>query len=108
MGVEANARTRTVSTLFRSTGTLRCQLSDLPILNTTLGVTHFNHNRSVMTNTGNHLVKWRAQFAGNYKTAFINRTTIRRTSREKDPQGQLISYLEVEVPPGKEVSIVVN
>jgi hypothetical protein len=108
MGIEPNARTRTVSTLFRSTGTLRCQLSDLPILNTTLGITHFNHNRSAMTNTGSHQVKWRAQFAGNYKTAFINKTITRRTSHEKDPQGRLISWLEVEVPPGKEVSIVVN
>jgi len=108
MGVEPNALTHTVSTLFRSIGTRRCQLSDLPILNTTLAITHFNHTRSAMTNTGHHLVKWRAQFAGDYKTAFINRTTVRRTSHEKDPQGQLISYLEVEVPSGKEVSIVVK
>ncbi|HVW60226.1 MAG TPA: hypothetical protein VHC48_09335, partial [Puia sp.] len=58
MGVEVDARSRTVSTLYRGKG--RSELVDLPVLNTTITLTHFGDGRSSITNTGRHSFKWRA------------------------------------------------
>jgi len=79
MGVEVDARTRTVSTAYRGVG--RSELVNLPVLNTTITLTHFGDGRSSITNTGRHPFKWRAQ---------------------KISQGRVVAYREVDVAPGQQ------
>jgi hypothetical protein len=114
MGVEANALTRTVSTLYRSAGSDRSQLSGLPVLNTTLNLTHFSSARSAIANTGKHPFKWKALFAGDYERAFVNKgsgrkkDSGRKLEKERDGEGRVISYLEMEVAPGEQINIQVR
>ncbi|MBN9384166.1 MAG: hypothetical protein J0H74_25670 [Chitinophagaceae bacterium] len=82
MGVEVDARTRTVSTLYRGTG--RSQLIDLPILNTTITLTHDPNGSSSIINTGRYPFKWRAK---------------------KISQGRVIAYREVDVAPGQQKNV---
>ncbi|HEX9514163.1 MAG TPA: trehalase family glycosidase [Puia sp.] len=104
MGVDANAMTRTVSTLYRSEEPAKSQLIDLPVLNTTVTLTHFNPTRSTLINTGQHSFKWKARFAGYYTQALVG-DSWRKMQHEKGGHGQGISYLEVEVPPGKAINV---
>ena len=84
MGVDVDARTRTVSTLYRSAGPGRSQLVNLPVLNTTIILTHFGPGRSSIVNTGKYPFRWRAQFKNN--------------------QGLLISH-EMTVAPGQKKTV---
>ncbi|MHA4811329.1 hypothetical protein ACX0G9_24725 [Flavitalea flava] len=108
MGVEANAQTRTVSTIYRSGDSVRSQLIDLPVLNTTLTLTHFNPNWSAMVNTGKHPLHWKARFSGTFKKVLVNRNANLTLIHEKDQQGIIISSLEYEVKPGEEINIQVT
>jgi hypothetical protein len=126
MGVDVNAITRTVSTLYRSAGPVRSQLIHLPVLNTTLTLTHFSPARSAVINTGTHPFKWRARFAGDFAKAFVDKDmpggktasssgqppvagqTSRKLKKGTDRQGQVISWLELEVAPGEEISLKVK
>jgi hypothetical protein len=65
----------------KTTGT--SQLTNLPILNTTLTITHFNQTQSSIINTGQHPIQWKACFTGDY-----NKATITITGRDKKPVGQ--------------------
>ena len=108
MGVDANAITHTVSTLYRSDKPAKSQVADLPILNTNLTLTHFDKTRSSIINTGRHPFQWKAQFTGNYQEASINGNSHRKLKKGTDQQGQVISYLDVSVAPGEKVNIHVN
>jgi hypothetical protein len=81
MGVEVDARTKTVSTLYRGTGT--SQLTNLPVLNTTITLVHNNKQTSI-TNTGKFPFKWRAQ---------------------KISQGRVVACKEVGVAPGQQINM---
>lgn len=125
MGVDANALTRTVSTLYRNVlpaasslyreqpspalsqkpaSPAMAQLIDLPVLNTTVTLTHSGPTRSMIRNTGRHSFNWKARFAGDFAKARAG-DGWRKMQHEKDEQGHVISYLEVEVAPGKEINV---
>jgi hypothetical protein len=118
IGVDANAVTRTVSTLYRSDNKASAQLTGLPVFNTTLTVTHFGSTRSAIVNTGKHPFIWRARFSGDYKEAIVNSSLAgkglpgklrgSKLNQEKDRDGHLISWLEMEVAPGKKLNVRVR
>jgi hypothetical protein len=120
MGVDADASTRTVGTLYRSAeptessqsarssqSVRSSQLTDLPVLNTTVTLTHFSNSRSVLINTGQHSFRWKARFAGYFAKAFVN-DNWRKLKWETDQQGHVISYMEINVAPSEEVNIHVK
>jgi hypothetical protein len=85
MGVEVDARTRTVSTCYRSSDAASAQLVDLPVLNTTITLTHYGSGRSSIVNTGRHSFRWKAKL--------------------KNGQGREISFKEVTVAPGQKINV---
>jgi hypothetical protein len=82
MGVEGNARTRTLCTRYRGGG--RSELKALPVLNTTVDIIHYGNGRSVVKNTGKYRVRWR---------------------NEKEVGGKVVSYKEVDLGPGQQKTI---
>jgi len=110
MGVEGNAADGSVSTLYRAGDReqARSQLSGLPVLNTTLTITHFGRTRSAVRNTGKYPVRWRARFAGDYKTAFAGKDVMGKLNKERDEQGRILSWLEVTVAAGQEITVSVR
>jgi hypothetical protein len=85
MGVEVDARTRTVSTCYRSSDTASAQLVDLPVLNTTITLTHYGSGRSSIVNTGKHSFRWRAKL--------------------KNGQGREITFKAVTIAPGQKINM---
>jgi ABC-type sugar transport system ATPase subunit len=53
MGVEADARSQTITTLYRSTKNGSASLKKVPVLGTTISITHQNAKSSIVQNNGN-------------------------------------------------------
>ena len=107
MGVEPIPGTRTVTTLYRHEGPGSAWLSELPILGTTLTVRHVSPLESTVANTGRRRVVWRAQFSGSYENAGVGGKIV-SMYRHMDKWGRVISYVDVPLGAGQQVSVSVN
>lgn len=106
MGITPDAQTNTISTLFKSKeGSAR--LSNLPVLQTTVKVTHSNAHQSVITNSGKRSIKWKACFSGKYSHAMVNGAR-QITKIETDKQGRVNSWVQVNVKPGTHIKVDVK
>jgi hypothetical protein len=108
MGVEGNAADGSVSTLYRAAEKGESQLSGLPVLNTTLTITHSGPKKSAVRNTGKFPVRWKAMFNGECKIAHVGKKVSGKMHQEKDEQGRILSWLAVTVAPGEEVEVSVR
>ncbi len=107
MGINPDAQNGTVSTLFKTTSGGTASVNNLPVLQTTVNITHINDHQSAIKNLGRRSFKWKAMFPGNYKYAAVNNVAM-ATKRETDKQGKAISWVQVVVKPGKYVKIGVK
>lgn len=107
MGISPDARTGIISTIYKTNGTDKAVINDLPVLHTTLNIAHIDHNQSEMTNTGKNAFKWKGMFYGVYKRAFVN-GVLTPLKKETDRQGHEISFVITRVPPGRKVDIRVT
>ena len=107
MGVDVLPGTRTVTTLYRHCGAGSAWLEALPVLGTTLTVRHVSPLESRVVNTGGRRVVWRAQFFGAYENAGVGGKIV-SMHRHMDKWGRVISYVEVPLGAGQQVSVTVN
>lgn len=101
MGIEPDARTNTISTLYRGKSKDMAQLKDLPVLNTTINVKE-QTKTTVFRNNGHFPLHWLAMFNGQHHTIYINNKPI-RARLKKGFRGNTISYIQTSVAPGQEV-----
>jgi len=106
MGVEADARTKTISTLYRIKNVASSSLMNLPILGTRINITHKNARQSSMDNNGKSSFIWEAMFVGNYHKARVGVKNV-LLKNKKDQDGLDISYLDLKVEPRQEINISV-
>ena len=107
MGVTPDASSGTISTLYKSNGTGNAAIHQLPLLHTTIDITHVNKQQSIMMNTGSQSFKWKAMFYGTYKRAYANGHLL-SIKKEPDYRQKEISMVETTVKPGQKVSIKVG
>ena len=107
MGVSANASDNEIITLYRTTGQGVSELKNLPVLNTSVDIIHYDNHRSFMRNNANSTINWKACFTGNYNIAEAG-ARILSIKQEKDRRGNDISYVEVELNPEQELEIKVR
>jgi hypothetical protein len=107
MGLEADARTRRISTLYRHDTATTSSLFNVPLLGITLSVIHRGGGSTQLTNSGKRAVLWRARFGGNATSLHIGQQVV-AALHEILPDGQTVVYAEVEVPPGKKVIVSVE
>jgi len=104
MGITPDAQTSTISTLFRSNNDSSATIKNLPVLQTTLDITHSNVHQSAIFNSGRRFFKWKAIFSGNYPQATINGVA-QATKKETNGQGKVTSWVLVNVKPGMHVKV---
>lgn len=104
MGISPDARTRTVSTIFKAVQPGNATLVYLPVLGTVIDITHLSSHQSVITNRGKKPFKWKASFYGNYRYAYANGVRL-PVKTETDIRGKTLSFAEISVQPGKEINI---
>jgi hypothetical protein len=107
MGITPDARTGTVSTIYKTNRTGSATVKQLPLLHTMIDIAHTNTHQSTLHNAGKTALKWKAMFYGNHKIAYANGKSI-AVKREVDAQGKKISFVEVVIQSGKVVSVKVQ
>jgi hypothetical protein len=106
MGVDADARTRTITTVYRTEKSIASSLLNVPILGTIINVTHLNTKSSTIQNKGSLPFIWKAMFVGNYGKANVD-GKILAPQTSKDENGADISFLKLKVEPGQTINISV-
>lgn len=106
MGVDADARTRTITTVYRTEKSIASSLLNVPILGTIINVTHLNTKSSTIQNKGSLPFIWKAMFVGNYRKANVD-GKILALQTSKDENGADISFLKLKVEPGQKKNISV-
>jgi D-lyxose ketol-isomerase len=81
-------------------------LKDLPVLGTTITITHIGKTKSIMRNTGNETITWRAMFNGKFDKGRVNGKTVKINS-VKDKQGRDISWVDIKLKPGQQIEVTV-
>ena len=107
MGITPDARSRTISTIFKMTGQGTAAITQLSLIRTMINIAHVNNHQSMIINTGKQSFKWKAMFKGNYQRAYTN-STLLPLKKEKDMDGKTISYIEINVKPGMKITVNVE
>jgi len=107
MGITPDARTRSISTVYKTAVAGNASINNLPLLNTVINVDHLNAHESSLGNTGKQQIRWKAMFYGSYHRAYVNDKPV-AIKRARDTQGQWISFVEAMVKPGLQVKIRVK
>lgn len=104
MGINPDARTGTISTIYKTNGNDNATIKGLSLLHTVIDVTHLNKHQTSLKNAGKKALKWKAMFYGNYKTANVNGREM-PLKTETDEQGKKVSFVSIAVQPGKAVTV---
>ena len=99
-GVEADATTRTVTTLSRFTAATRwISIENIPVFSGKISILHQSDCKSVFMNKSCKELTWRAMFPGNVPA--INDM---QAEHMTDVFGNLYSFVDIICPPGKAVT----
>jgi len=107
MGVSADAQASTISTVFKTSGKESATITNLPLLQTTIDLIHSSTRQSTIFNSGKKPFKWKAFFCGNYPQVTVNGIS-KSAKKQTNPQGKMMSWVELEVKPGMRVKVEVN
>jgi len=106
MGIDGDARFNRVNTFYRGHKEITSTVNKVPLLKTFISVTHNGSKQSSLTNTGKKAITWRAKFSGDHTSILVNNKPA-RVRKEKDWLGNIISFTDVIVGPGKVMNIKV-
>lgn len=104
MGVKPGASHQTLETLFRGIMNEQLSVKKLKVLSTTVTLEHRGATGSSLQNLGGRAFNWKACFSGIHKRATCNGKPV-LLKQEKDDSGNMISFVEVNVKPGKKAVI---
>ena len=107
MGVDVLPGTRTLSTLYRSSGGGSAWLEDLPVLGTKISLRHMGLLQSSLSNAGSRALVWRAEFSGRHTSATVAGRKM-PMKQQQDKWGHTVSYVEVPVAAGGSAVVVMN
>jgi len=106
MGVAPDARNYSLSTIYKTKEFGNAMISNLPVLGTTVNLSHLSRSRSSISNTGKKAFNWRAMFYGAFKHARVN-GSVANVKRKMDAQNVTVTLVETSVKPGRKINIEV-
>ncbi len=101
MGIEPDAISDRISTIYHGQNGIVSELDSLPILGTYISLKH-EPQKTYFTNNGKIPLHWRAKFDGNYQIIFVNDKKI-LAKHEYNKSGNLISFIDTKVNGGKKM-----
>ena len=107
MGITPNARSQSITTIYKTTGNGHAAISNLPLLGTMINVVHQGTKQSSLNNTGKLQIDWKSMCYGDYKLAYANGKQV-PVKHATDSWGKHISLAEVTVKPGQQFKIDVK
>ncbi|MFW0739892.1 hypothetical protein [Flavobacterium sp. T12S277] len=102
MGIEPDATTKTITTLYRGKNNTTSELDNLPILNTLLSVQQ-ETRETTLHNKGKLPIQSRIMFSGNYETILLNNKKI-TASHKKDDNGNSYTFVDVPLDSGQKAT----
>jgi hypothetical protein len=99
MGVEPDARINSVATLYRGPKGATAELDNVRLLHTIVDM-NLSGDRAVFSNRGHSAVNWRTSYPGIYTSIRIGSGTL-IAKHKNDGMGNVASYVDVLVPPGR-------
>lgn len=107
MGIEPNAHTGVIGTLYRGEGETELKVNNLPILGLLVNIQYSGSGKTLFQNNGTDVVYWKAKFSG--KHAFIHLNGKRSKAKiEKDSNGNTYSFVTVAVRPKQKMEASVK
>jgi hypothetical protein len=108
MGLEPDARTRTLTTRSRLTpATPWAELSGIPVFDTSVSVRHDGSSQTTLRNEGGGAIAWRACFAGVHRTVAVDGTD-RVATEVRGEDGEPASCVDVAVRPRERHAVTVR
>lgn len=105
MGVSPDARKGSVATLYSGPSGDTCELRNLPVLSSRIGVRHWNKGSSFVNN-GNSVIHWRAGFRGTGQSILVNGKS-QKAVQQTTVTGQPFFYTDIAVAPGGKATAVI-
>jgi hypothetical protein len=102
MGIEPDARTNTIRTLYRSDNRGTAQINNLPVLKALINIKE-SERATTFKNDGHYSLNWIAVFNGKYSTIYVGNKP-QKIKYKKDLKGDIQSYVEINVRPGQEIT----
>ena len=106
MGIAADAREQTVSSLFGGMTSDQFSIEDLPILGTTISISQ-ETKKTILENRGEKSVNWKPRFAGSYTFIQVNGKKL-KTRKESTKGGMIVSVVSMKVKPGAKLVATVD
>lgn len=107
MGLQPDARFNTIQTLYRHKPATESTISDLPVLGTSITVTHKGNSTTLLTNKGNKNITWKAAFYGKIQQLYNDKK--KQTAIQQIlPDGNTVSYIKLTVKPGNTAIVSVK
>lgn len=107
MGLEADARYNRLRTLYNHSASTESMIKDVPVMGTSITVTHKGSNCSVLKNNGSKRIIWQAAFYGDFKQLYFNKQLI-KAKQQLLPIGRKVTYLSVTLKPGESATVCVK
>ncbi len=105
MGFEPDASFRRLETRsFLTAATAWAELAGVPVFGNVVTVRHEGRSRTEMTNTAGPAFVWRAVFEGRWRELLVDGRR-REAARGIDEAGRDISWVTVEIPPGRNLVV---
>ncbi|HWB27227.1 MAG TPA: trehalase family glycosidase [Chitinophagaceae bacterium] len=107
MGIAPDARNNSILTLYKGNTANTCTIQHVPVLGTTVSVTHVGDTLTIFTNHAQKTVRWRAAFRSN-SPALVAAGKMVESKHMTLPGGETVVYTDVAVAPGKTITVSVN
>lgn len=104
MGIQPSASEMSVATCYRGGESTESVAKDVPMLGGTVTVKHIGHDKTVFTNNTPHRLTWRPSFVGEGDSLYRGKKAL-QTTVSNDNAGNHIVSAEIEVKPGKSVTV---
>lgn len=107
MGIEPDAHSGTISTIFRGKNQVELKADDLPVLNSRISVLHSGSGKTSIKNKGSFPLKWEAGFAGKHSTIQVGGKPV-QASYGQGIDGQVFSFVKVTLQAGQQMNASVQ
>jgi hypothetical protein len=107
MGIEPDAHSGTISTIFREKDQVELKADDLPVLNSRISVQHSGSDKTSVKNKGSFPIKWTAGFAGKHSTIQIDGKSV-QASYGTSKDNTVFSFVCVTLQAGQQMNASVR
>ncbi len=107
MGIDPDARSGTISTIFRGKAQIEVTADDVPVLNSAIKVQHFGSGKTLYMNKGSFPMNWIAGFAGKHSSINVDGKPV-KASFDKGSDGKVFSFVNIVVQTGQQVNASVQ